>query len=158
MNKTIFNLNSKISITIIACLGIILSFMANAFYVENFWNYILYIFRFFLFVGVYVLIYWLENQNIEFKKKCKIMAGYLVGNALVNICCAWFSVTHILKEIFLLISGLVFFWSIIAFSLEIVIIFVNSKWLNKIVYTHEKIGSILINPIVNIFEKKITND
>ena len=158
MNKTIFNLNSKISIIIIACFGIVFSFMTNAFYVVNFWSFILYVFRFCLFVGIYLLLYLFEKQNLEFKQKCKIMGGYFLGNALVNICCALFSVTHILKEIFLLVSGIVCFWSILAFIVEIVILFVKGNLLNKISITHEKIGSILINPIVRIFEKKTTND
>lgn len=158
MNKTIFNLDSKISIIMIAVLGIIFSFMTNAFYVVNFWGFILYFFRFCLFAGIYLLFYFAEKNNLVFKSRCKVMGGYLLVNASINIACALFSVTHILKDVFLLVSGIMCFWSILAFMGEIMILFIERKWLKRICDLNEKIGSIFINPIVKIFEKKITND
>lgn len=158
MNKTIFNLNSKTSIIIVASLGVFFSFLTNAFYIVDFWDFILYILRFCLFVGIYLALYYVEKSNLAFKNRCKVMGGYFLTNALVNIGCAIFSVTHILKDMFLLFSGIVCFWTIFAFVAEILMLVVKNKWVKRISEVNEKIGSIFINPIVKLFENKTTND
>ena len=158
MNKTIFNLTTKASILLIASFGILLGFLANAFYVNTFISYILYILRSALFVGVYVVIHFTEKKNKLFKDASKRMIGYLSMCYISNLLCALFSLTHILKEIFLTASGLVCFWTILVFVIEILYMFSNQKWVVKFQSFNEKIGLTFANPIVKIIENKTTND
>ena len=158
MNKTIFNFNYKISVIIVASLGILLGFLANAFYVNTFLSYIFYVFRSLLFVGIYIVLYLLEKKCIAFKDACKRMIGYLTICYTFNLLCTLFSLTHILKTIFLTVSGLVCFWTILVFLVELLNLFLKQKWLIKMQSVNEKIGLAIANPIVKLVQIKATND
>lgn len=158
MNKTIFNLNTKISIIIISSLGILLGFLANAFYVVNFIDFVFYVFRAALFIGIYIILQILEKKNLEFKNTCKRMIGYLVLCYLANSICVLFSLTHIIKGVFLSASGIICFWTILVFVIEILKIYFDNKLLRKFTVINEKIGLAIANPIVKLIEDKATND
>ena len=158
MNKTIFNLNGKMSIIIVACLGILLGFLSNAYYVSDFLDFILYIFRGILFIGIYLAIYSLEKNDLGFKSTNKRMLGYLSCSYLLNTICALFAITHILSQLFLVISGIVCFWVILVFIFEVLCLYFENKWIVKINKFNEKIGLLFANPIVRLLEKKTTND
>lgn len=158
MNKTIFNLSDRFSIIIMGLFGIILGFLANAFYVNTFISYLLYILRAGLFLGAFIISYVLEKRSMIFKIACKRMLGYLLICYSFNLLCTLFSLTHILKEVFLTISGLVCFWTILVFALEILSIFFNQKWISKFQMINEKIGLAIANPIVRLIQNKTTSD
>ena len=157
MNKTIFNLNYKTSIIIVSILGIILGFISNAFYVDGIVDFILYIFRFALFVGIYLIIYFLEKFK-DFKLSNARMMGYLMINCTFNIVFALFSITHILPSLFLTLSGIVCFWTIFSFVIEILAVCIKNKFIDKIFNFNKKIGLLISSPIVKLVDSKITND
>jgi len=156
MNKTIFNLNYKISIIIISILGILFAFLSNAFYVSGFLGFILYLFRLVLFIGVFLILHLSEKNNLEFKRTNKRMIGYLTINSLLNIVFAVFASAHLLRGVFLTFSGVICLWLIIAFVIEIARLYTNHKIVDKLLLINEKIGLVFANPIVNVFNK-ITN-
>lgn len=157
MNKTIFNLDYKISVIIISFLGVLFAFLSNAFYVGGLFGFILYLFRFCLFISVFLLIHLIERNNNEFKNGSKRMLGYVAISSLLNTIFAVFTTTHLLKGVFLTLSGIVCFWLIFSFVIEILKLYFNNKIIDKIFSINEKIGLVLANPIVNVFGK-ITND
>ena len=157
MNKTIFNFNLKISTILISSFGVLLGFLANAFYTNNFFGLIFFIIRSCLFVGIYLCVYFLEKNNFDFKNKCKRMVGYLIWCYLLNLLCSIFALTHILQGVFLTVSGVICFWTIASFILEILYLYFDKKWLSKIISVNEKIGLTIANPIVKIIETKTTN-
>ena len=108
---------------ILSVLGILLGFIANAFYVGSFMGFILYVLRTFLFVGIYLGIYLLEKQNMDFKRLAKRMMGYLGVCYVGNLVCILFALTHILKGVFLTVGGLICFCTIVAFIFEILNIY-----------------------------------
>ena len=156
MNKTIFNLDYKLSIIIISILGIVFAFLSNAFYISGFLEFILYIFRFILFIGVFLIFYILENNNMEFKNAITRMIGYLAINTVFNIVFAIFTTAHLLRGLFLTFSGIVCLWLIISFVIEITYLYTNNKIIEKILFINEKIGLVFSNPILKLFNK-ITN-
>lgn len=158
MNKTIFNLTYKNSLIAISILGVILAFLSNAFYVDNFIELILYIFRFALFISIYLIFYILEKNNEEFKLANKRVVGYLVVSGILNSVFAVFCLAHILPNLFLSLNGIICFILIYLFAMEIVGLFVNNNFVNKILNTHKKIGLFFASPIVKYVDKKITND
>jgi len=151
MNKTIFNLNYKISIIIISILGILFAFLSNAFYVSGFLGFILYLFRLVLFIGVFLILHLSEKNNLEFKRTNKRMIGYLTINSLLNIVFAVFASAHLLRGVFLTFSGVICLWLIIAFVIEIARLYTNHKIVDKLLLINEKIGLVFANPIVNVF-------
>ena len=101
LNKTILNLNYKISLIIVSVLGMVFAFLSNAFYVEGLMGYILYVLRLILFSSVYFIMFLLEKNNKEFKNAAKRMLGYVGVSSLFNMTFAIFSTTHLLKGVFL---------------------------------------------------------
>lgn len=158
MNKTIFNLSYKTSVIAISVFGILLAFLSNAFYVDNFIEWILYIFRFLLFIAIYGVFYLLEKENKEFKETNKRIMGYLIANGILNITFAIFSLTHILQSLFLTLSGITCFILIHLFVVEILQLFLNNKIINTMFEIQKKIGLFLASPIVMFIDRKITND
>ena len=155
MNKTIFNLNYKTSIIIVSILGIILGFLSNAFYINGVLGYIFYLFRLIVFVGIYGIMNFLEKNNEEFRIATKRMIGYLSVGGILNIIFALFATTHILRELFLTLSGVVCFWVILAFVVEILIVYIKeNKVINRILKIDEKIGAITSQAIVKLFKSK----
>lgn len=158
MNKTIFNLSYKASLTIMAILGVLFGFLSNAYYINGFLELIFYVFRFLMFIGVYLLIYLLEKGDENFKSFNKRMMGILVLSSIVNTIFAIFSSAHLLGGLFIVLSGVVCFILIMSFVIEIINVFHENKVFNIIVGLNKKIGNAFANPIVKSLEAKITND
>lgn len=158
MNKTIFNLDYKISIIIVSFLGILLGFLSNAFYVNGIIGLVIYLFKLILFSGIYVIFYFIEKNNKEFKLANKRMSGYLLISAILNIIFSIFSTAHLLSGFFLTLSGIVCFWLILSFISEIINVCLQNKIINKIINVNEKIGLAIANPIIKLIDSKITND
>ena len=158
MNKTIFNLDVKVSIMIVSILGIILSFLSNGFYVNSVLNFVFYVFRCILFVTLFVVFYMSESNNLQFKDALKRMVGYLIITEGLNLVCSVFVVTHLLRGVFVTISGIVCFLLIFTFVIEILNIYFSNKFIKVIFNINEKIGLKISNPIISFIESKITND
>lgn len=158
MNKTFLNLDYKISVLIVSFFGIILGFLSNAFYVDSIIEMVLYVFRFLLFIGIYLLMFFIEKKNLEFKESLKRMSGYLLVSSILNVVFALFSLTHILVSVFLFMSGVLCLWVIVSFLLEIIYVYKINNNIKNIVNVNKKIGLILISPIIEKIEKGITND
>ncbi len=158
MNKTIFNLELKLSVIIVSILGIILSFLSNGFYVNGILNFIVYLLRCLLFVSLFIVFYVSENNNLQFKDTLKRMIGYLVIVEGLNIICSIFIVTHLLRGVFVTISGIVCFYLICAYVVEILKNCSNNKIVNAIFKINEKIGLTFANPIIKFIDTKITSD
>lgn len=158
MNKTIFKLDIKPSIIILASVGILLGFLSNIFYVNGAMDFIFYIFRLLLIIFVFSLFTILEKNNEEFKKASKRNLGYLALSSVLNIAFAIFKITHILPNLFLTLSGVICFWVIASFVLEILCVCIDNKSINKIICMNEKIGKAIANPIVKLVNNIITND
>lgn len=154
MNKTIFNLNLKMSVIILASLGVLFSVMSNAFYVDDFIGFILCLFRSVLIVGGYLGIYLLEKHNTEFKSITKRMFGYLGMCYVANQVCILFSLTHILKNTFLTISGLVCFYTIVMFVLELINIFYSKRLVKQMIVFNERKTLFLTNLLLELIERK----
>ena len=152
MNKTIFNLDYKLSVIIVSVLGIIFAFLSNAFYVGGLMGFILYVFRFLLFIGVFLILNVIEKNNMEFKDSLKRMIGYLVISSSLNIIFSIFTTTHLLRGFFLICSGIVCFWLIVAFLLEIIKLYFNSKIVDSVLNVNKKIGLAVANPIARLFD------
>ena len=157
MNKTIFNLDYKKSIIIVSVLGVILGFLSNAFYVNGFIELIFYIFRFSLFAFIYVVLYMLEKNNLEFKMSNKRMVGYLIVSSLLNIIFSIFATAHLLTTIFLTLSGIVCFWVIASFIIEIINVCIDNNIISKILRINEKVSLIIANPIIKFIDSKVNN-
>lgn len=158
MNKTIFNLNYNISIIIMGIIGVVFAFLSNAFYVDGIIELLCYIFRFMLFIGIFLLIYLVEKNHIEFKETNKRMMGYLTISSLCNVLFSIFVTSHLLRGMFLTLSGIVCFWLILAFVIEVVSLYTDSNLVKKIFNFNKKIGLAFANPIVKFVDSKITND
>ena len=156
MNKTIFNLSYKSSIIIVSLLGIMFGFLSNAFYVNGVMDFILFAFRLILFLGVYLILFFIEKNNGEFKESTRRMLGYIGVSALLNIVCSIFVSTHLLSGLFITISGLVCFWEIMAFVIETLQLYFNNKFVGNLFMINKKIGLTLASPIIKLFN--ITND
>lgn len=156
MNKTIFNLDYKVSIIIVSVLGILIGFLSNGFYVNGVMSFIFYIFRFILFIGMYAIFYVIEKRNSEFKEANKRMIGYLIGSSILNIIFGVFVASNLLRGLFVTLSGVVCLWIIFSFVMEILAVCIDNKIISKIFDINKKIGSIA-NPILKVVDN-ITND
>ena len=156
MNKTIFNLDYKLSVIIVSVLGILIGFLSNGFYINGVMSFIFYIFRFILFVGIYAIFYVIEKRNNDFKEANKRMIGYLMGSSILNIIFGIFIATNLLKGLFVTLSGIVCLWVIFSFIMEMLVACIDNKAITKIFDVNKKIGSIA-NPILKVIDD-ITND
>lgn len=157
MNNTIFNLNHKMSIIIVSIIGILLGFLSNAFYIGGILSFIFYIFRCILFIGIFGVLYLLEKKNTQFKSANKRMMGYLGISAIFNVVFSIFVVTHLLGALFITLSGIVCFWVIFSFVIEILNVCLENSVITKILSVNEKIGLIVGNPIAKVLDNLTTN-
>ena len=155
MNKTIFKLNYKNSIIIVSIVGIIFSFLSNAFYINGVMEFILYTFRLLLFLGIYLVLYFIEKDNIEFKESLKRIVGYMGATTLINLSCGVFVGTHLLSGLFIAISGIACLWLILAFVMEVLQFYIKNKFITNFYLANKKIGLTFANPIIKLFN--ITN-
>ena len=138
MNKTIFNLNVKVSTIIMSSIGIVFAFLSNAFYVKGVVGYILYLFRIVLFCGVFLCVYATE-KNEEFKETMKRIVGYFGINLIFNSIFALFSATHLLTFLFITLSSIICVYLIVSLVFEILNVILNKKYIYKIIKINEKI-------------------
>ena len=158
MNKTIFNLNYNISIWIIGIMGIMFAFLSNAFYVEGILELLSYVLRFVLFIGIYLFLYLVEKNNSDFKETTKRMMGYLISSSTCNIVFSIFVTSHLLRGLFLTLSGIICFWLILVFVVEIIKLYKSNKLIKRFFEVNKKIGLAFANPIIKFIDSKITND
>lgn len=158
MNKTIFQIDYRLSIIIVSLIGIIIGFISNGYMVNGFVPLLFYIIKITILCGLYLVFYLIENKNKEFKCKVKYMMGYLVLFNSFNLICVIFSLAHILDGLFMTLTSIISLYIIISFVLEILVLYFNNEIVEKIVNANKKIGLAVANPIVNFFDSKITND
>ncbi len=157
MNKTIFQIDYKISVLIICVLGVIVGFVSNAYSVNGVVSFIFHFIKIGVLTLIYLALYLIENKNKQFKEKLKYLFGKLTILNLMNIIFAIFISTHILPQLFLTMSGIVSLYIVVSFCFEIVTLYYKNEIISKIIEFNKKIGNAIANPIVNLIEN-ITND
>ncbi|MBR3891323.1 MAG: hypothetical protein IKJ30_04545 [Bacilli bacterium] len=157
MNKTIFQIDYKISVIIICVLGIISGFVSNAYTVNGVVSFIFHFIKIGVLTLIYLALYLIENKNKQFKEKLKYLFGDLAILNLMNIVFAIFISTHILPQLFLTMSGIISLYIVVSFSFEIVTLYYKNEIIGKITEFNKKIGNAIANPIVNLIDN-ITND
>lgn len=157
MNKTIFQIDYKISVLIIAILGIIVGFVSNAYAVNGITSLIFHLIKVGVLTLVYLALYLIENKNNVFKEKLKYIFGDLVLFNFMNIIFSIFICAHILPQLFLTLSGIVSLYIVVSFCLEIVDLYYKNEIVTKVMNLNKKIGVAVANPIVNVIDKT-TND
>jgi len=158
MNKTIFQIDYKLSIIIVSLIGIIIGFISNGYMVNGLMPLLFYLIKMIVLCGLYLVFYLIENKNEEFKYKLKYMMGYLLVLNSFNLICIIFSLTHILSGLFLTLTSIVSLYIIVSFVLEILVLYFDNEIVDRIVNINKKIGQAVADPIVSFFDKKITND
>ena len=158
MNKTIFQLDYKISMLIVSLVGIFVGFISNVYNVKGVLGFIFYLIELVLLTGLFFILYCIENKNKEFKNKVKYLFGDLALMSVLNIVFALFSITHIMQFLFITLSGIACLCIIYVFALEIVHLYLENKTVVKLVDFNKKIGDAIATPIVKLISKKTTND
>ena len=158
MNKTIFQIDYKLSVIIISILGIIIGFVTSAYNVTGMPSFLLYFIKVTILSFLYLIFYLIENKNSDFKEKLKYILGNLLALNGLNITFAVFCAAHILPSLFLTLSGLISLHIIASFVLEIIALYFKNNVIEKIISFNKKIGTVVADPIVRFFDKKITND
>jgi hypothetical protein len=158
MNKTIFQIDYKLSVMIISILGIIVGFISNGYGINGLGGLFMHLIKILMFVGIYLVFYLIENKNTTFKEKLKYMLGNIMIANAINFTFAIFSLTHILPYLFLTLSGIVSLYIIVSFIFEILSLYVDNKLINKLITVNKKIGNAIAEPITSFFDKKFTND
>lgn len=158
MNKTIFQIDYKLSIIIVSILGIVIGFVSNAYSVSGIVGLLFHFIKIIILTGLYLVFYLIENKNDSFKTTLKYMFGTIVVLNGFNLIFTIFSSTHILEHLFLTLSGVISLYIIISFVLEILSLYYKNEIADKIILFNKKIGTAVADPIISFFEKKITND
>ncbi len=157
MNKTIFRLDYKISMLIVSVLGIVMGFITNAYGVNGIISFIFHLFKIFILTFLYLVLYFVENKNLDFKNKLKYMLGGILLLNASNLIFSIFTTTHILSGLFLTFSGVVSLYMVISFTLEIINLYYQNKFIDKMILFNKKIGTAVAEPIISLF-KRTTND
>jgi hypothetical protein len=85
-----------------------------------------------------------------------MLGGILLLNAS-NLIFSIFTTTHILSGLFLTFSGVVSLYMVISFTLEIINLYYQNKFIDKMILFNKKIGTAVAEPIISLF-KRTTND
>lgn len=157
MNKTIFQIDYKISVLIISILGIIVGLISNVYGVNGIVAFLLYFIKINVLTLIYLSLYLIENKCEPFKHKLKYIFGYLLILNASNLIFSILTSAHVLPQLFFALSGIVSLYVIISFVAEILDLYYKNEIVAKLISFNKKIGNAIANPIVNFIEK-ITND
>lgn len=157
MNKTIFQLDYKVSVIIVSILGIFIGFVSNAYNVNGGLAFVFHFVKLLLLTGAFFALYLLENKNKEFKDKLKYVVGDLFLLNAINLMFSIFVVTHIISPLFIILSGIVSLYVIFMFVMEIVNLYFENSTIGKVMNFNKKIGDAIATPITRMVNKS-TND
>lgn len=85
MNKTILRLDEEISIIILSCITMFFTFISSYSPVISLISFLFVVVKTIIFVVVPLIFYFLERNNMEFKKIAGIYTSYFIINLIVTI-------------------------------------------------------------------------
>lgn len=160
MEKTVFNLNSRVSIIILSAISVLFSFISNYAQINSIISFLFIAVKASIFVVIPLIVYILEKQSLKFKKIAGIYTSYFVINFVITIIASVSIVNGIVPKIWAFLfnlTNLVILLSSVFILIEQVLNYreVKSKvYENTIMKVVYAVGNFISYPFIAFINKK----
>lgn len=160
MNKTILKLDLELSIMLLSIIAMFFSFLTSYTYINNFTSFIYVLVKSLVFIMVFLVMYILEKENLEFKRIAGIYTSYFIISMVItfitSISIVGENVSVVFKGIFDLIN-LIILLSSLFILIEQVFYYsgINARvYKNSIMKVVYLIGNFISYPFLAFIDKK----
>lgn len=160
MNKTILKLDLELSIMLLSIIAMFFSFLTSYTYISNFTSFIYVFVKSLVFIMVFLVMYILEKENLEFKRIAGIYTSYFIISMVItfitSISIVGGNVSFVFKGIFDFVN-LIILLSSLFILIEQVFYYsgINARvYKNSIMKVVYLIGNFISYPFLAFIDKK----